>query len=63
MDAIAPSAVLQAPPAGVWRQAWHRFRRNRAGMLGLVLVALVVLTALASGRCWRRTSRTTNPPC
>jgi ABC-type dipeptide/oligopeptide/nickel transport system permease subunit len=46
MDAIAPAAVLQAP-SGVWRQAWHRFRRNRAGMLGLVLVALVVLTAVA----------------
>lgn len=34
------------PPAGVWRQAWHRFRRNRAGMIGLVLVTFVVLTAI-----------------
>jgi ABC-type dipeptide/oligopeptide/nickel transport system permease subunit len=45
MDVIAPQAVLQAP-AGVWRQAWYRFRRNRAGMLGLILVVLVVITAV-----------------
>jgi ABC-type dipeptide/oligopeptide/nickel transport system permease subunit len=33
-------------PSGIWRQSWHRFRRNRAGMIGLFLVALVVLTAI-----------------
>jgi ABC-type dipeptide/oligopeptide/nickel transport system permease subunit len=35
------------PPASVWQQSWYRFRRNRAGMLGLVLVSLVVVAAIA----------------
>jgi ABC-type dipeptide/oligopeptide/nickel transport system permease subunit len=43
---VADTATPRRPPAGVWRQAWHRFRRNRAGMIGLCLVALVVLTAI-----------------
>jgi ABC-type dipeptide/oligopeptide/nickel transport system permease subunit len=51
MDTIvlAPEAeaVVQPPPAGLWRQSWYRFRRNRAGVLGLILVALVVLVAIA----------------
>ncbi len=42
-----PVPAEAAPrPDGIWRQAWHRFRRNRAGLLGLALVALVVLTAV-----------------
>ena len=36
-----------ARPPGMWRQGWHRFRRNTTGMLGLGLVGLVVLVALA----------------
>src|SRR5215203_1190417 len=36
-----------ARPPGTWRQGWHRFRRNTTGMLGLGLVGLVVLVALA----------------
>jgi ABC-type dipeptide/oligopeptide/nickel transport system permease subunit len=43
---VTEAALTQHPPSGVWRQAWYRFRRNRAGMIGLCLVALVVLTAL-----------------
>ena len=43
---IADTAVPRRPPSGVWRQSWHRFRRNRAGMIGLFLVTLVVLTAI-----------------
>lgn len=54
MDSEAtPAATLQAQnlgsrqrPPGVWRQSWYRFRRNRAGMLGLTLVSLVVLIAI-----------------
>jgi len=40
-------AIPLPPPAGLWRQSWFRFRRNRAGLLGLGLVSLVVLVALA----------------
>lgn len=48
---LAPTALTETtpprrPPSGVWRQSWHRFCRNRAGMVGLFLVALVVLTAI-----------------
>jgi ABC-type dipeptide/oligopeptide/nickel transport system permease subunit len=43
---VADTAVPRRPPSGVWRQSWHRFRRNRAGMIGLFLVTLVVLTAI-----------------
>jgi ABC-type dipeptide/oligopeptide/nickel transport system permease subunit len=46
MDALVSSVLALPRTAGVWRQAWHRFRRNRAGVVGLALVALVVLTAL-----------------
>src|SRR5258708_16560883 len=52
MDAdLAPAALAETtpprrPPSGAWRQSWHRFRRNRAGMIGLFLVVLVVLTAI-----------------
>jgi ABC-type dipeptide/oligopeptide/nickel transport system permease subunit len=34
-------------PPGMWRQGWQRFRRNTTGMLGLALVSLIVLVALA----------------
>jgi ABC-type dipeptide/oligopeptide/nickel transport system permease subunit len=43
---VADAALPRHPPSGVWRQAWHRFQRNRAGMIGLFLVAVVVLTAI-----------------
>jgi ABC-type dipeptide/oligopeptide/nickel transport system permease subunit len=43
---IVPEASGRPRPSGVWRQAWHRFRRNRAGVLGLILVSLVVLIAI-----------------
>jgi ABC-type dipeptide/oligopeptide/nickel transport system permease subunit len=31
----------------MWRQGWQRFRRNKTGMLGLVLVGIVVFVAVA----------------
>lgn len=42
---IAEAAEVMLPP-GAWRQAWYRFRRNRNGLIGLVMVIFVVLTAL-----------------
>lgn len=48
LNASAPARRPPANrPAGLWRQGWHRFRRNKTGLLGLGLVLLVVLTALS----------------
>ena len=33
-------------PANLWRDAWHRLTRNRAAVMSLVYVALLVLVAL-----------------
>jgi ABC-type dipeptide/oligopeptide/nickel transport system permease subunit len=48
MDAqtLPDAAIVLQPPSGAWRQSWHRFRRNRAGVLGLFLVSLVLLMAV-----------------
>ncbi|MBV9784550.1 MAG: ABC transporter permease [Acidisphaera sp.] len=48
MDTSLPArSRIRAPRRpGVWRQGWRRLRRNRTGMLGLTLVALVVLVAV-----------------
>ena len=43
---VAEMLPTRRPPTGVWRQSWFRFRRNRAGLIGLFLVSLVVLTAI-----------------
>src|SRR5580704_16275379 len=43
---LADPALPRLPPSGIWRQSWYRFRRNRAGMIGLFLVSLVVLVAI-----------------
>ncbi len=50
MDTLSAIEVppVRRPP-GLWRQGWFRFRRNRGGMVGLVLVSLVVAVAAL---CW-----------
>jgi ABC-type dipeptide/oligopeptide/nickel transport system permease subunit len=40
---MAPARTLRAP--GQLLQGWQRLRRNRSGMVGLVLIAVVVLVA------------------
>ena len=72
MDATAAGATApfrptparrRARPPGIWRQAWYRFRRNRAGMIGLGLVGLVVLIGDHRAVWSRPTIPTTSPPC
>jgi len=45
-QAVITAAAIAPVRPGVWRQSWHRFRRNRAGLLGLFLVGLVVVVAV-----------------
>jgi len=35
-----------AKPRPAWQQTWRRFRRNKPAVIGLVIIALLVLTAL-----------------
>lgn len=45
----AESAALTSPGVrkhGMWALGWQRFRRNKTGMLGLVLVGVVVFVAV-----------------
>jgi ABC-type dipeptide/oligopeptide/nickel transport system permease subunit len=37
---------LEAPPSGLWSDAWRRLRRNPAAILGFVLVGIFVTVAL-----------------
>ena len=48
-----PHAPAPTRPPGLWAQGWHRFRRNKTGMLGLALVSLVVLVAFVDPRLQR----------
>jgi peptide/nickel transport system permease protein len=50
MAGIALPQVLEEPIKGtsLWRDAARRLRRNRAAMLGLVLIVLFVVVAIAS---------------
>ncbi|MCZ7644579.1 MAG: ABC transporter permease [Planctomycetota bacterium] len=46
----APAAIEPAPGAGPWRTLLRRLRRNRAALVALVVIA--VLIALALGAAW-----------
>ena len=43
---IEAREVQLEAPQGLWRDAWHRLRRNPAALLGFALVGLFVLVAL-----------------
>jgi peptide/nickel transport system permease protein len=42
----AADIQLEAPPSGLWRDAWGRLRRNPTAIIGFVLVALFALVAM-----------------
>jgi peptide/nickel transport system permease protein len=44
LASTTPTAL--AAHAGPWRRAWHKLRRNRVGMFGLVVVLAFVLMAI-----------------
>ena len=32
------------PPVSLWRDAWHRLRRNRLAVFGLIVVIILAFT-------------------
>lgn len=40
------TAIEIEPPVSLWRDAWHRLRRNRLAVFGLVVVVILAFTAL-----------------
>src|SRR5687768_3388837 len=48
-EALSPVINLNVKPRSPWQEAWGRFFRNKASMVGLVIVMLfMLLTVLAS---------------
>jgi peptide/nickel transport system permease protein len=49
MDRAAPSAavIAESVPRGPWREAWSVFKRNYAALVGLGILLLVLVTAIA----------------
>src|SRR5687767_15151567 len=48
-EALSPALNLNVKPRSPWQEAWGRFFRNKASMVGLVIVVLfMLLTVLAS---------------
>jgi peptide/nickel transport system permease protein len=48
MSANADERSIAAPPPGLWSQGWARFRRNRFGMAGALLVLALYLVAIVA---------------
>jgi oligopeptide transport system permease protein len=42
----ADLSVLKKKPRSLWRDAWERLLRNKAAMVGLIIIALFYLTAI-----------------
>jgi peptide/nickel transport system permease protein len=42
----AREVQLEAPPSGLWRDAWRRLKRNPGAIVGFILVGLFVLVAI-----------------
>src|ERR687895_2710305 len=42
----AREVQIEAPPSGLWRDAWRRLKRNPAALVGFALVGLFVVVAV-----------------
>lgn len=67
VPASRPERPAERPSEGVWRAAWRRFRRDRVGLVSLVVVALFLLliAAAATGlvaRHWQQEVAVPNAP-
>ncbi|ANL31345.1 oligopeptide ABC transporter permease protein (plasmid) [Rhizobium phaseoli] len=42
---LSTTETIEEPPVSLWRDAWHRLRRNKLAVFGLVVVLILAFTA------------------
>ncbi|ABC93078.1 putative oligopeptide ABC transporter, permease protein (plasmid) [Rhizobium etli CFN 42] len=43
---LSTTETIEEPPVSLWRDAWHRLRRNKLAVFGLIVVLLLAFTAI-----------------
>jgi len=43
---LSPAATQEEAPVSLWRDAWHRLKRNKLAVFGLAVVAILAFTAI-----------------
>lgn len=43
---LSTTETAEEPPVSLWRDAWHRLRRNKLAVFGLVVVLILAFTAI-----------------
>ncbi|MFS8146576.1 peptide ABC transporter [Rhizobium sp. R635] len=43
---LSTTETVEEPPVSLWRDAWHRLRRNKLAVFGLVVVLILAFTAI-----------------
>jgi peptide/nickel transport system permease protein len=43
---LSPAATQEEAPVSLWRDAWHRLKRNKLAAFGLAVVAILAFTAI-----------------
>lgn len=43
---LSPTETTEEPPVSLWRDAWHRLRRNKLAIFGLIVVLILAFTAV-----------------
>ena len=48
---LSPAETIEEPAVSLWRDAWHRLRRNKLAVFGLAVVLILAFAAIF-GTCW-----------
>ncbi|PDV85530.1 peptide ABC transporter [Rhizobium sp. H4] len=43
---LSPTETIEEPTVSLWRDAWHRLRRNKLAIFGLIVVLILAFTAV-----------------
>ncbi|MEB3044923.1 ABC transporter permease [Rhizobium mulingense] len=43
---LSTTQTIEEPPVSLWRDAWHRLRRNKLAIFGLIIVLILAFTAV-----------------